>query len=528
MSRKRQSLQNSTQQLPERRAHRRSYGRYLWCLSVAVIGILFLRYGHHLLIAYRLYTGNKQVHSRLPALPAPHAGERIVIFAPHEDDETLGCGGLIQQAVHAGADVSVVMMTNGDYRGLTSRILSKTARPAEYIKLGYVRQRETLAALRLLGVDGSSVTFLGYPNGPLYRMWLPEHWLPGNPARSSTTRCTQSPYNNAFTPQAVYCGQSVVSDVEAILQRLQPDMVLIPHPNDINADHWSSGCYVQFALSELRARNIPFSRSLRVFTYLVHRQQWPASMRYLPTARLVPPAGLIHHVDYRWQSLPLTRQQTYRKFQALRVYRTQAGTATPLIRALTCGNELFTRVLEQYWPAAGDLPLQSVISDPTGESEPALTHPDADIAQLLAGREGDHLRMLLYMRGTITPATNCRVIIHAGGATPESRLILDYTVTGRQGAWSTVRGNALSQGNAGAMMVVRHGKVIQLDVPWPFTEYGAHRQQFFMIQAMAGSHHTPVNITMTKTVWLLAPLGEFSPRTQPTITRRRSRHPLLD
>ncbi|RCV50771.1 PIG-L deacetylase family protein [Marinitenerispora sediminis] len=40
--------------------------------------------------------------------------QRILILAPHPDDETLGCGGLMSKAKAAGAEVYVQFMTVGD------------------------------------------------------------------------------------------------------------------------------------------------------------------------------------------------------------------------------------------------------------------------------------------------------------------------------------------------------------------------------------------------------------------------------
>ncbi|WLD94937.1 PIG-L deacetylase family protein [Alkalihalobacillus sp. AL-G] len=40
--------------------------------------------------------------------------ERILIIAPHADDEVLGCGGLIEKAVKYGNDVKVVIAAVGD------------------------------------------------------------------------------------------------------------------------------------------------------------------------------------------------------------------------------------------------------------------------------------------------------------------------------------------------------------------------------------------------------------------------------
>ncbi|MFV2198260.1 PIG-L deacetylase family protein [Nocardiopsis sp. LOL_012] len=40
--------------------------------------------------------------------------ERLLVLAPHPDDETLGCGGLISKAKNAGAEVFVQFATVGD------------------------------------------------------------------------------------------------------------------------------------------------------------------------------------------------------------------------------------------------------------------------------------------------------------------------------------------------------------------------------------------------------------------------------
>lgn len=40
--------------------------------------------------------------------------EGLLIIAPHPDDEVLGCGGLIQQALAHGSRVDVVILTNGE------------------------------------------------------------------------------------------------------------------------------------------------------------------------------------------------------------------------------------------------------------------------------------------------------------------------------------------------------------------------------------------------------------------------------
>lgn len=50
--------------------------------------------------------------------------QRILILAPHPDDETLGCGGLVSKAKSAGAEVYVQFLTVGDTQDLSPAGLS--------------------------------------------------------------------------------------------------------------------------------------------------------------------------------------------------------------------------------------------------------------------------------------------------------------------------------------------------------------------------------------------------------------------
>ena len=39
---------------------------------------------------------------------------RVLVVAPHADDEAIGCGGLILKAVSQGAQVSILVVSVGD------------------------------------------------------------------------------------------------------------------------------------------------------------------------------------------------------------------------------------------------------------------------------------------------------------------------------------------------------------------------------------------------------------------------------
>jgi len=73
----------------------------------------------------------------------PH--QRVCIFAPHPDDEVLGCGGMLQQLAANGNPIVVVCVTNGEQSHPNSQIY-----PPQ--KLNIIRPQESLAALEVLGV----------------------------------------------------------------------------------------------------------------------------------------------------------------------------------------------------------------------------------------------------------------------------------------------------------------------------------------------------------------------------------------
>ncbi len=80
-----------------------------------------------------------------------------VVLAPHPDDETLGCGGLIALKRCLGAQVSVVFMTDGasSHDGIDRAALTAT------------RRAEASAACAILGVDADDLYFLEFPDGSL-------------------------------------------------------------------------------------------------------------------------------------------------------------------------------------------------------------------------------------------------------------------------------------------------------------------------------------------------------------------------
>lgn len=84
-----------------------------------------------------------------------------LIVAPHSDDETIGAFGLIHALRLGAARVRIIVVTDGAASHPNSVCWPRRQLVAE-------RRRETLAAMRRIGVSAGGVTFLGLPDGQLW------------------------------------------------------------------------------------------------------------------------------------------------------------------------------------------------------------------------------------------------------------------------------------------------------------------------------------------------------------------------
>jgi LmbE family N-acetylglucosaminyl deacetylase len=75
---------------------------------------------------------------------------RILVFAPHPDDDLIGCGGSIVMHLEKGNEVFVIYVTNGDAE-------CQRFQPDEFIK---VRKKETISAAHCLGLKVENLFFL--------------------------------------------------------------------------------------------------------------------------------------------------------------------------------------------------------------------------------------------------------------------------------------------------------------------------------------------------------------------------------
>lgn len=202
---------------------------------------------------------------------------RTLVFAPHPDDEVLGCGGTIVLKVRSGAAVQVVIMTDG--RASHSHLVAAP----ELIR---IREQEALAAAGRLGLSANAYHFLRFED-------------------------------HALAEQ----GAEARSQVSELIYRFQPDEIYVPHHRDTLSDHVATNNIVRSALAD-------YARPVTVLEYPVWLwNTWPW------TVGARSGSGLIHR-SLKWardvgalvfgcRTHINVRSATQVKLHALRAYRSQ-------------------------------------------------------------------------------------------------------------------------------------------------------------------------------------------------------------
>ena len=86
------------------------------------------------------------------------AKARLVVIAPHPDDEVLACGGLVATHCDQGGEVLVVAVTDGEASHAGSPLWEPQA-------LAALRRSESVAGLHHLGVTDDAIKRLAMPDG---------------------------------------------------------------------------------------------------------------------------------------------------------------------------------------------------------------------------------------------------------------------------------------------------------------------------------------------------------------------------
>jgi LmbE family N-acetylglucosaminyl deacetylase len=259
--------------------------------------------------------------------------DRILVIAPHPDDEAVCCAGTIAKARAAGAYVAIVWLTMGDAFELDAYLLEKTFRPGPkgFRKLGARRFKEAQAAAEVLGVPADALFLLGYPDRGLAAL-LVDHYA--KPYQSPYTQMSSVWYLSVLSPGASYEGRNLERDLIAVLKKTRPTFVLAPSPADVHSDHRAAG---ELAIRVLRRRG----ELNRARYWVVHAgSRWPAP-RGLHIQKTLPPPPQLQGM--RWQTVDLIREHRELKLRALYAHATQLEITPLFLTSFVRKNELFAR-----------------------------------------------------------------------------------------------------------------------------------------------------------------------------------------
>lgn len=166
--------------------------------------------------------------------PAFSERTRLLVVAPHPDDETIATGLLIQQVRAAGGEVRILLLTGGDNNPWPQRWLERRLWIGAAARRRWARRRraEMQQALACLGLSGQALHPLEWPDTGVTRMVLRD------------------------TVEAV-------SSITGVMDVFEPNLIVLPSLHDRHPDHGSAHVLLRLALAA-RPASLPW------LAYLVH------------------------------------------------------------------------------------------------------------------------------------------------------------------------------------------------------------------------------------------------------------------
>ena len=218
---------------------------------------------------------------------------RVMVVAPHPDDETVAAGGLLQQAVAAGGVVRIIFVTSGENNPWPQRAIEHRWHigAEDRARWGRLRQAEVQAALHTLGIATDDAIFLGFPD-------------------------------QGVTQLLLQTDQRIIARLAEEIGRWQPTLLVGPSCMDIHPDHSAAAVLINFVLDNLKHLCRP-----KRLEYLVHTRGEK-------------------HQALKFLSLYLTDKQQDIKRQAILCHASQLKLQRRKLLAKVKGYEKFFYVLQ--------------------------------------------------------------------------------------------------------------------------------------------------------------------------------------
>jgi LmbE family N-acetylglucosaminyl deacetylase len=235
----------------------------------------------------------ERFHRRLAkAPPGGSLRARTLVFAPHPDDEVLGCGGVIALKRREGAVVRVVFTTDGS---------ASHAGLMDGRELARLRRAEAIEAGRELGLKDEEHVFLDFPDQGLQGQL-----------------------------------EDAVARIAALLAEFRPEEVYVPHRRDRISDHVATYEAVSMALDR-------YGLPVALFEYPVwlwNTRPWTEGM---------------NDGASRWRALLRDLVDNWRLAVGCSVRVDVSAVAERKLRALACHRSQVERMRGEGWPVLGDV-----------------------------------------------------------------------------------------------------------------------------------------------------------------------------
>jgi LmbE family N-acetylglucosaminyl deacetylase len=172
--------------------------------------------------------------------------DKVLLIAPHPDDESLGAGGVLQRMFAQRVPVRILFATNGENNPWAQRYWDRILRIGrdEQVRWGQRRRQEALNAICTLGGNPDCASFLNLPD-----LGITDLLMRG--ARDLSFLFTEA------------------------IQEWEPTVALIPNIFDAHPDH--SALSVAFS----KALDSAGGSSIQTWEYLVHNPQVPIPRKAL-------------------------------------------------------------------------------------------------------------------------------------------------------------------------------------------------------------------------------------------------------
>jgi N-acetylglucosamine malate deacetylase 1 len=138
-----------------------------------------------------------------------YPAKRIIVLAPHPDDETIGCGGTIAKLARSGSNVCILFVSRGDAVNVKVKGLAD------------IRENEAHRACEILGVQ--ELVFRDFPDGKLEKHY-----------------------------------DEVKDSVRGVIKSYNPDIIFTPSVMDLHPDHVTASKIALSLLKEFASFKVAF------------------------------------------------------------------------------------------------------------------------------------------------------------------------------------------------------------------------------------------------------------------------------